>query len=168
MKSCQYTKRYILYAGSYPNMRLDLWPPCWRYLWPIQSVQRHPPRIPSHIGIIHRSCKLRLPLLHERLHTLGVIRRPKQLIDYPTIQQMLTFRTSHIPIHQLLHQIRTHATCVPHHVLGHLKRPWQHLLGLLTRLCKQTTPDLVASKIRATCRDCLHRATMPNQPGQEE
>lgn len=51
------------------------------------------------------------------------LRRPKQLINHPRIQQMLPLGTPTIPIHQLLHQIRTHTTCIPTHILRHLQRP---------------------------------------------
>ena len=54
-------------------MQLNLRPPRRRHLWPPQSVNWHPPRITSHIRTVHGSRKLRLPLLHERLHTLSVI-----------------------------------------------------------------------------------------------
>lgn len=96
------------------------------------------------------------------------LRRPKQLIDDPTIQQMLALGAPPVPVHQLLHQVRTHTTRIAHNILGNLKRPRQHLLGLLTHVRKQAVPHLVRRRIRAARRHRLHGARVPDQPRQIE
>ena len=81
---------------------------------------------------------------------------------------MLAFRTSRIPIHQLLHQIRTHNTRVLHHLLRDLERPGQNILAPVQRLRKKTIPDLIIRAIRRARGHRLHGTRMPDQAGQEE
>ena len=142
----------MLHFDPFSNMRLDLRPPCWRHLWPSQCVYWHPPWVPSHICVVHGPREIRRPLLHEGLYALGVIpvasqfmdisyskedlRRSKQLVDDPAVQQMLTLRTARISVHQFLHQIRTHATRILHHVLCNLERSRQHIFRLVAHLCE--------------------------------
>ena len=80
---------------------------------------------------------------------------------------MLTLGTPSIPVHHLLHQIRTDRTRVFHHVLGNSQRRGQHILAPLARLGKQAIKHLVTRRIRAARSDSLHSARMPDQAGQE-
>ena len=80
---------------------------------------------------------------------------------------MLPLRTPRIPIHHLLHQIRTHTTRIPYHLRRYLQRPLQHPLSRIHRLRKQTPPYLVVCPVRRASRYGLHRATVPDEPRQE-
>lgn len=81
---------------------------------------------------------------------------------------MLALGRPSIPIHQLLHQIRTHTTRILHHILSHTQCPRQHILRPVTQLGKQAAPDIVFGKIRRAGRRHGAGARVPDQPRQEE
>jgi len=93
---------------------------------------------------------------------------PVQLKNNPRVQQVLPLRTSSIPPHHLLHQIRTDSTCIPHHIGRHLQCSWQHLPRIVQRLGKEATPNRVVGAVRGPRGHGAHGTVVADSAGQEK